>query len=78
MIIKIKKGNKMYGQFHNEQSLRTTRTKTAAANNLAKGNRVKAASFISLFLIILTVSSTSFAGPSTPRLPKGNGNAQGR
>ncbi len=70
----------MYGQFHNEQTLTQKRSTFVSRNELTKtdGLGKKLLVFISLLLITISFSSTSFAGPSQPRLPGGNGNSNGR
>ena len=68
----------MYGQFHNAQSLRTSKVVVAKSFTEKKVSKVKVMGFISLILLTLSVSVTSFAGPSQPKLKGGNGNAQGR
>jgi hypothetical protein len=68
----------MYGQFHNAQSLRTTKSSIAKSFTEKKVNNVKIMGLISLIFLTLSVSVSCFAGPSQPRLKGGNGNAQGR
>lgn len=70
----------MYGQFHNAQLIRTERTTVIKKIEWSKedSKKAKAFTFISLLLITFAVSTTSFAGPSQPQLPGGNGNTQGR
>jgi hypothetical protein len=68
----------MYGQFHNEQSLRTTKLSLTKSFSEKKTGSKKSLFFISLLLAVFVVSTASFAGGSQPRLKGGNGNAQGR
>ncbi len=68
----------MYGQFHNEQILKATKTQTAPKTNTPKNDKKKVFTFISLILITLSIASTSFAGPSRPKIRGGNGDANGR
>lgn len=69
----------MYGQFHNEQTLTQKKSIYVPGNHSTKvENKKKILAFISVLIIAISFSSTSFAGPSRPRLPGGNGNSQGR
>lgn len=73
----------MYGsQFHFEQTLNVKRLSTSLleANASQPKSEKKKSSWLMLGLVILglSISTISFAGPSQPRLPNGNGNAGGR
>jgi ABC-type Na+ efflux pump permease subunit len=72
----------MYGSnFHLEQAVTTKRASTEALGkrqNLSKNSNKKSILMLSIMAIMLAASSVSFAGPSQPRLPGGNGNAGGR
>lgn len=70
----------MYGQFHNQFTLTSKRSKSSSANEFlkTKNERKTFWAFITLLLITISVSSTTFAGSSQPKLRGGNGNAQGR
>lgn len=64
----------MYGSsFQLEQSINTNRLMRTSSPKSEK-------SWIAIIVAValLTISAASFAGPSTPRLPGGNGNANGR
>ena len=64
----------MYGSsFHLEQSINTNRMmKTSSSSSEQNWNAVIFAFWL------LARSTSSFAGPSQPRLPGGNGNVRGR
>jgi hypothetical protein len=72
----------MYGSnFHLEQAVTTKRASTEALEKNQKLNAGKSKKnilMLSIIAVMLAVSSASFAGPSQPRLPGGNGNAGGR
>ena len=68
----------MYGQFHNEQMLKATKVQTAKKSNMLKNDNKTFITLISLIFITLSISTTSFEGPSRSRLPGGNGDANGR
>lgn len=64
----------MYGSsFQFEQTLNTNRELRTTS---AKSDKT----WITLIFtfVVLAISTASYAGPSTPRLPGGNGNANGR
>lgn len=64
----------MYGSsFQLEQSMNTSRQMNASATS-----NEKTWVALVLALIILAVSTSSFAGSKQPKLAGGNGNAQGR
>lgn len=72
----------MYGSsFHLEQAINTKRISTIDLQNsisAPKSEKKKSFMIAGLITLMLTISAASFAGPSTPRLPGGNGNANGR
>lgn len=64
----------MYGSsFHFEQSINTNRLMRTSSTKSERSWVV-----ILIAAILLTISAASYAGPSTPRLPGGNGNVNGR
>ncbi len=72
----------MYGSsFHLEQAINAKRISTIELqNSISKPSSQKKKSFMiaGFITLMLAISTASFAGPSTPRLPGGNGNANGR
>lgn len=72
----------MYGSsFHLEQSMNSKRISTIELHNQVskpKSDKKKSFMIAGLVTLMLTISAASFAGASTPRLPGGNGNANGR
>ncbi len=68
----------MYGQFHIQQSLRTSKIQSAKPLNDKKSGPKVIAKWLTLACIILSFSVASFAGSKQSQLKGGNGNAQGR
>lgn len=68
----------MYGQFHIQQSLRTSKIQSAKPLHDKTIGPKAIAKWLTLSCIILSFSVTSFAGSKQSQLKGGNGNAQGR
>ena len=72
----------MYGSsFHLEQSINSKVVSTMDFHksiSTPTSQKKKTFMFAGLIMLLLSLSVASYAGPSQPRLPGGNGNVRGR